>query len=208
VFSEKDAAQALRRYRQKGPDPTTRILIDAIEREGIAGRTVLDIGGGIGTIQLELLAAGAASTDSVDASPPYVAIARREAARRGLTEQATHRDGDFVTLAEAVPAADVVTLDRMVCCYDDLPALLGRSIEHARRMIGLVYPRDAGWLRAFATVMNTVERLFRRPLRWYIHPERTIDGMLRQAGFERRFLRRNLLWQVALYVRPEARVAT
>jgi len=201
VFSDRAAADGLKRYRRKGTDPTTRELIDVIVAEGIEGRTVLDIGGGIGAIQLELLAAGAASTESVDASPPYVAAAREEAARRGLADRTRHLEGDFVALAGAVPPADVVTLDRMVCCYSDMPALVDRSIDHARRMIGLVYPRDSWWTRAIATVMNTLGRMTRGPMRWYVHREPRLDARIRAAGFERRYLRRHALWQVALYVR-------
>lgn len=204
VFSDAAARDDLRRYRRKGPDPTTRELIEAILAEGVERSTVLDIGGGIGAIQLELLARGAAATESVDASAPYVAVAREEAARRGFGDRARHIEGDFVALAGVVPPADVVTLDRMVCCYSDMPALVGRSVEHARRMIGLVYPRDAAWVRALAATMNVFERLLRRPTRWYIHPVEGLGRLIRSAGFERRLLGRHLLWQVALYVRPAA----
>jgi SAM-dependent methyltransferase len=204
IFSAAAARDGLRRYRKQGPDRTTRELIEAIAAQGIEGATVLDIGGGIGAIQLELLARGAAGTESVDASPAYVAVAREEAARRGLADRTRHVEGDFVAIAGVVPPADVVTLDRMVCCYGDMPALIGRSVEHARRMIGLVYPRDAGWVRAVASVMNGFERLLRRPMRWYIHPAREVDRLIRAAGFEPRVVRRHLLWQVVLYVRPAA----
>lgn len=204
VFSDRAAEDGLKRYRRKGPDPTTRELIDVIVAEGIDGDTVLDIGGGIGAIQLGLLEAGAAATESVDASPPYVAAAREEAARRGFADRTRHLEGDFVALAGEVAPADVVTLDRMVCCYSDMPALIDRSIDHARRMIGLVYPRDSWWTRALATVMNATGRVVRGRLRWYVHRERRLDARIRAAGFERRYLRRHVLWQVALYVRVAA----
>ena len=113
---------------------------------------------------------------------------------------------DDVSLApgtDTIEPADVVTLDRMVCCYSDMPRLIGVSVAHAQRMVGLVYPRDAWWTRGIARVMNALGRLTRGQLRWYIHPEQAIDGRIRRAGFERRFLRRYLLWQVALYVRSQ-----
>ena len=201
LFSDKAAADDLASYRRSGPDSTTRRLIRAIVAEGIEGSHVLDIGGGVGAIQLELLDAGAASTESVDASAPYVAVARAEAERRGFGDRTVHRAGDFVALADEVAPADVVTLVRMICCYSDMPRLVGTSIGHARRMIGLVYPRDTLWVRAFARIMNLGEWLIRRPIRWYIHREAAVDGLLMAAGFERRMLDRGLLWQVALYVR-------
>jgi magnesium-protoporphyrin O-methyltransferase len=201
VFSSKHAEDDLRRYRRQGPDRSTRSLIEAVIAQGIERGSVLDIGGGVGAIQLELLAAGAASTVSVDASPPYVEVARTEAERRGLADQTNHVEGDFVVLTDQIEPADIVTLDRMVCCYSDMPRLVGTSLDHARRMIGLVYPRDAAWVRALARGMNLFSRLTRDPTRWYIHREAELDGLIRNAGFERRFLRRYLLWQVALYAR-------
>jgi magnesium-protoporphyrin O-methyltransferase len=201
VFTDRSARDDLARYRRNGPDPSTRRLIEAIVAEGIDGGRVLDIGGGIGVIQLELLAAGAASTETIDASGPYVVVARAEAERRGYADRTSHREGDFVVLADAIEPADVVTLDRMICCYSDMPGLIARAVDHARRMVGLVYPRDTLWTHALAMVMNAGSRLLRRKIRWYIHSEAAADGLLRAGGFERRVLQRGLLWQTALYVR-------
>ena len=202
VFSRDEAEKDLQRYRDKGPEPTTRALIDAIRELGIDGATVIDIGGGIGAIQLELLEAGAASTVSVDASPEYVAVARAEAERRGFGDRTRHINGDFAAIAAEIEPADVVTLDKVVCCYPDMSLLIGRSVEHARRMVGLVYPRDAGWVRAIAGVLNAGSRLFRSPTRFYIHRMEAADRLIREAGFEARPVRRGLFWQVVLYVRP------
>ena len=168
-FSARAAEDGLERYLRRGPDPTTRALVEAIAAEGVVGATLLDIGGGIGAIQLELLSAGIASAESVDASAPYIVVAEAEATRRGFGDRTTHRVGDFVAIGNEISAADIVTLDRMVCCYGDASALVGASVAHARRMIGLVYPRDDWWVRAIATVMNSGERVLRRPLCWYIH---------------------------------------
>jgi 2-polyprenyl-3-methyl-5-hydroxy-6-metoxy-1,4-benzoquinol methylase len=109
----------LRKYREKGPIPSTKALIDALIAEGVEGATVLDIGGGIGAVQHELLAAGAAHVTSVDASVSYLEAAREEASRRGVEDRVTYRHGDFVELAESVPPADVVTLDRVLNVYPE-----------------------------------------------------------------------------------------
>src|SRR5215210_5561700 len=99
TFSSREAEKDLERYRKNGPDKTTRALVDAIVEAGVNDATVLDIGGGIGAIQLELLAAGAASAQSVDASEAYVGVARAEAARRGFGDRTDHRLGSFESLA-------------------------------------------------------------------------------------------------------------
>jgi SAM-dependent methyltransferase len=206
VFNERTAEGDLRAYLRDGPDRETRDLIEAISAEGVSEATILDIGGGVGAIQLELLAAGAASADSVEISPAYLAVARRVAEQRGLADKIVQREGDFVAIASTVPPADVVTLARVVCCYPVMPALLERSAEHARRMLGLVYPRDAWWTRIGARMANVWFRLTRDALRIHVHSEREMDRLVRAAGFERRVLRRRLFWQVALYVRPDGAV--
>jgi len=201
TFSSREAEGDLKRYREKGPDKTTRALIDALVARGVGGATLLDIGGGIGAIQLELLAAGAAKAESVDASEAYVEVARAEAERRGYADRTVARVGDFVALAGAIEPADVVTLDRVVCCYPDLPALLGAASDHARRVVGLVYPRDTWWNLVAARVINVFGWLKRDPTRWYLHRPGEVDAILRAAGYRRREINRDLIWQVALYER-------
>ena len=202
TFSHGEAANDLKRYLEHGADETTRALIDAIVADGIEGRSVLDIGGGIGAIQLELLAAGASRADAVDASEAYVVAARDEAARRGYADRTSDRIGDFVTLAPVVEPADVVTLDRVVCCYPDVDALLGAAADKARRTIGLVYPRDTWWNRLAARLMQAWSWVTRDATRWYLYPTARVDGILERAGFaSSRPITRTFVWQVVLYRR-------
>jgi magnesium-protoporphyrin O-methyltransferase len=204
TFSSRDAEGDLRRYREKGADKTTRALIDAIVAEGVDGASLLDIGGGIGAIPLELLAAGAARAESVDASEAYVDVARAEAERRGLGDRTAARVGDFVALAPGIEPADVVTLDRVVCCYPDLVALLEAAGSHARRLVGLVYPRDSWWNRVAARAIAVFGWLTRDATRWYLHRPGEVDAILRGSGYRRREVTRDMIWQVVLYTRPAA----
>jgi SAM-dependent methyltransferase len=204
TFSDRDAAGDLKRYLEKGPDRTTRALIDAIVAEGVEGTTVLDVGGGIGAIQLELLDAGAARADAVDASAAYIETASAEAERRGYGDRTTGRVGDFVELARSIESADVVTLDRVVCCYPDVDALLGAAADKATRIVGLVYPRDIWWNRVVGRAMNSWGWLTRDSTRWYLYPTSRVDGILRRAGFAGREITRDWIWQVVLYRREAA----
>jgi SAM-dependent methyltransferase len=204
TFSTKDAESDLKRYLQKGPDRTTRELIDAILSRDIHGATVLDVGGGIGAVQLELLAAGAARAASVDASEAYVEVARAAAEQRGFGDRTSGRVGDFVALAPEVEAADIVTMDRVLCCYRDMPALVAAAAAHARRMLGLVYPRDAWWNRVMARLIGAWGWLTRDTTRWHLHDDREIDRLLRALGFSRHQVARDLIWQVVVYERMPA----
>lgn len=164
--------------------------------------TVLDIGAGVGAVHLELLANGAATATDIDGSSAYVAAAREEATRRGIGERVRYEVGDFVALAPGTEPADLVVLDRVVCCYPDMEALVRLSVAHARRRYGLVYPRDTWWIRAGSRVLNTLARIGRQRVRAYVHPTKAVDGIVRAAGFAPRFLRKNVFWQVAVYERP------
>jgi len=163
---------------------------------------VLDVGAGVGAVHLELLDAGAATAVDVDASPAFVAAARDEAARRGHADRVTYRVGDVVAVGEDVAPADIVALDRVVCCYPDMAALVTMTADRARRRYGLVYPRDPTWIRAGARVGNALAGLFRSKTRIHVHPTRDVEGLVRAAGLEERVRRTTTFWQVVVYERP------
>jgi magnesium-protoporphyrin O-methyltransferase len=203
-FDDRSARKDRDAFRRKGPDRTTAWLIDGL-RGGpsgdVGGLSVLDIGAGVGAVHLTLLGAGAASAVDVDGSPAYVAAARDEAARLGVADAVRYAIGDFVELAPSIGPADLVALDRVVCCYPDMEALVRESVARARLRYGVVYPRDSGWIRAVARIANGAGRLFRRRIRIWIHPAAGVDAIVRAAGFAPRLERRTLFWQVVVYER-------
>jgi magnesium-protoporphyrin O-methyltransferase len=203
LFGRREALRKLRAYVRHGPDQTTRLLLDALKAEHIEAATLLDIGGGVGVAQLELLSVGLHSVTDVDASSAYLNVARAEARRRGYGDRVTYRHGDFVALAPKIEPADIVTLDRVICCYHDMPTLVRTSAAKARRLYGLVYPRDAWWTRCFSAVENMTFRVRRHPYRSFIHPASLVDALARGAGLERRMHHQGAFWQVVLYARPE-----
>lgn len=201
LFDDRAARRELNDYRRRGARGTTRQLVEVLRKQGIREATVLDIGGGVGVIGAELLRAGASRLTDVDASAPYLSAAREELTRRGYAERATFQHGDFVQLAPDVPDADVVTLDRVVCCYPDWRALVDRSTAHARQLYGLVLPRDRWWLRAGVALIRNAGRLFGTRYPFHVHPELQIDARIRAAGFAPVHARRGLAWQTLVYRR-------
>lgn len=204
IFDKKYAARELESYRQKGPDKTTAILLDALMAAGVAGASLLDIGGGVGAIQNELLKAGANRAVAVDASSGYLAVAKEEAERQGNAGHVTYLHGDFVTLAPDIPPADIVTLDRVICCYHDVASLVDLSATRARRYYGLVYPRDTWWMRMALPVLNAGFWLSRNPFRTFIHPTKTVEAIVHRHGLKRRFYRKTFIWQIVVYERSDA----
>jgi magnesium-protoporphyrin O-methyltransferase len=204
VFGPRMARRELRRLRKRGPPRTTRLLIDALRREGVSGASILDIGAGVGAIYHELLSGGARTAVHVDVSPDYLDAAREEAERRGHVARVRFIHADFVDLAPALDSADVVALDRVICCYPDMEQLVALSGEKARRLLGAVYPRATWWMGLARAAINVVSRLQRSGFRFYLHHPAAIDAVLRAQGLERRSLRRTLGWEVAVYGRPAA----
>lgn len=200
-FNTREAAQKLADYHKRGPAGTTRLLIEALQSLGVRGRTLLDVGGGIGVIQLELLKSGARSAVSVDASTAYVKAAQAEARRQGLNDRIDYHHGDFVALASGIPPADIVTLDRVICCYHDMPGLVGQSAEHARQALALVYPLDAWWVRIGLALENLFQRLKGSPFRAFAHPTAAVEAVLRERGLRRHSHSRSGVWQIAVYAR-------
>jgi SAM-dependent methyltransferase len=181
-YDEKRAASELRKYREEGPIPSTRALIEALKAEGIEGATLLDIGGGIGAIQHELLDAGVTHAACVDASAPYLDAAREEGRSRGHDGRVTYLHGDFVDLADSIPPAEIVTLDRVVNVYPGWERLAGVAAAHAQRLFGLVYPRDTRMVRLVIFAMNLMLRLRRKPVRASIRPGDAIERIARENG--------------------------
>ncbi len=206
LFNEKTAARELADYRKKGPARTTRMLIDALKARGVEGRSLIDIGGGVGAIQHALLRSGAESALDIDASQAYINAARQEAARQGFADRARFWHGNFVDLAPQVEPADIVTLDRVLCCYPDVINMVKRSAERARWLYGVVYPRDTWIARAFIPLLNLIFKLQKSPFRTFIHPTRVVEDLLAQRGFRRVFAARTLVWQVIVYERQPGTV--
>jgi len=200
-FDRALAARDLRKYRKRGPARTTRMLIDALKAEGVEGLALLDIGGGVGAVQHELVKAGVRAATGVDASPAYLLAAEDEAGRQGYTDRVRYRRGDFVALAAEVEPAGVVTLDRVLCCYQDVQALVGCSAERAQHLYGVVYPRRTWWTRLSFKLINLTCRIRRTPFRIFLHDPEAVDALIRADGLLQQYYGKTLLWQVVVYRR-------
>jgi magnesium-protoporphyrin O-methyltransferase len=199
----------LARYRRRGPDRTTKILIEELRRAiastGSSGLTLLDVGGGIGAIHHELVNGTVSRAVHVDASPSHLPAAREEAIRRGHSDAVQFLEGDFTAIADQIPAADIVTLDRVICCFDDMERLVSASARKAIRFFGAVYPRDVRWMRVALAVINLFQRAKRSPFRVFLHDPRAVDAVLRSNGLEPYAVRLTLGWKAVVYgriVRP------
>jgi hypothetical protein len=204
-FDTQRVTNELNQYRLHGMAKTTRLLVEALQAQGVDDMTLLDIGGGVGAIPYALLETGARQATDVDASTAYLAAAREEAARRGFADRMAFQFGDFVAIAPTLSASDIVTLDRVICCYDDMPALVGRSATLAERLYGVVYPRDTWWFRLFTWARSLIRRIKREPMRFFVYPTAAVDATIRAQGLEQQFRQTSGPWQIVVYARASSR---
>jgi len=205
TFDQAEAQKTLRRFRRRGPIKTTRLLVNAVrealEETGARDASLLDVGAGIGAIHHELLDGRIGRVVHVDASTAQIAAAREETTRRGHEAQVQFVFGDFTALADELSPADIVTLDRVICCFDDMPTLVARSGEKAARFYGAVYPRQIAWMRLAIRILNVIKRLKGADFRVFLHDPAAIHAVLAKAGLERRSLQRTLGWEVVVFER-------
>lgn len=137
----------------------------------------------------------------VDASAAYLDIARQEATRAGLAARMAFVSGDLVTRADEIEAADIVTLDRVICCYPDVEALIAATAARARTVYGLVLPRDRWLIRTGTRLVNLWFRIRRSAYRSYAHANPRIDEWLAAIGLRPKQEGRTFLWRVVIYDR-------
>lgn len=164
----------------------------------------MDVGGGVGAIQHELLASGLTSALHVDASRPYLSASEEEATRRGHEGKASYRFGDFVDLAPELPSAHIVTLDRVICCYPYMERLVTASARKAVRLYGVVYPRERWGARAVVVGGNLYFRIRRSCFRTYLHSPRAIIATVERCGFRLAERARTFIWDVNVFERTNS----
>jgi magnesium-protoporphyrin O-methyltransferase len=201
MFNNRFAKRMATRYRKKGLDKTARRMVDLVAERGLQGATVLEIGGGIGEIQLELLRLGAESATNLELSPSYDADANALIEEAGFTGRVSRRLVDIADDPSAVEPADVVVLHRVVCCYPDYAKLLGVAADHARRQLVFSHPPRNAAARAVVAIQNLLQHLSGRQFRAFAHPPAAMLAVLAERGLSPIVVHRGPVWQVAAATR-------
>ncbi len=179
-FGSRAAARDARRYRKHGLTGSARALADFAG--DVEGASVLEVGGGVGAIELELLAGGAERATNVELSGGYEQAAAELAAERGMTKLVERRVADFVTDSAAIGGFDIVVMHRVVCCYPDVDALVATAAEHAHRRLLLTYPQERRLVRVGVRIANAFFSVTRSTFRVYVHPVARITEMAERHG--------------------------
>jgi magnesium-protoporphyrin O-methyltransferase len=176
-------------------------MLEFLEQQGIAGATVLEVGGGVGELQIELLKGGAARTVNLELSPAYdeeATLLLREAGLEGRAERLLH---DLAADPDGVEPADVVVLHRVVCCYPDYERLLGAAAERAQRLLVFSYPPRNRVSRLLIAAQNLFFRLRRMEFRTFAHPPARMLEVVEGRGLRRAYAHHPLVWQIAGFER-------
>ena len=196
-FNPRFARRVAKRYRKRGLDKPARQIVEFLERRGLDGATVLEVGGGIGEIQLELLKRGARRTINLELSPAYEEEAARLIREAGLEGRVERRRHDIAVDPAGVEPVDIVVLNRVVCCYPDYERLLRAAADHATRALVFSHPpRNLMW-RAIVSTQNLGFRLLGREFRTFAHPPAAMLAVAEERGLRRSLSPRGFRWQIA-----------
>jgi SAM-dependent methyltransferase len=196
MFTPAYAHRAARRYRRNGLDRSAQPMVDFLAGRGIAGASVLEIGGGVGEVHLELLRRGAAHATNLELSSAYEQDAAELLAETGLAARVDRRLVDIAVDPATVEPADVVVLDRVVCCYPDHARLLAAAADHAKRLLAFSYPRASVLVKAVLGAQNAVFALVGRNFRVFAHPPQAMLATLTDHGHDIVFTHHDPIWQV------------
>ena len=194
-FSERVARRDADRYRRAGIDDSARRVVEFVRGRGLEWRSVLEVGGGVGAIQLELLRAGAARAENVELSAAYEPYAAELLQAAGLQGRVERRLLDFAAQGDEVQPADVVVLHKVVCCYPDYEALVGAAAVHAESQLALTFPRESWWTKLGIGFVNVIEWARRKSFRVYVHAPDAMIAVARSHGLEPTARHRGWLWE-------------
>lgn len=202
-FFNKHARRTEKYFRKKGLRTEQRYLAEGIRQGGLEQAELLEIGCGIGALHLSLVKEGAANATGIDISEQMIATARRLSAEMGLAERAHYSQGDFLAICEAMPAADVTILDKVLCCYENVLDLIARSLAKTRCTYAVSYPRRSLVVHVLFWLGIAVAKLLRQPFRPYYHQPALIEDCITAGGFEKTYERQTFMWAVQIFHRRE-----
>jgi len=184
VFNSRTAKRYVKSYGKKGLDSTAAPMVSVLRSAGVDGASVLEIGAGAGTALVSLLEAGASQAVAFEISSAYEGPARRLREERGIQAPVEWNTGDFVAMADTVDRADVVFLNRVVCCYPNMEELVDAAASKSSRLLAMSYPRDRWPFRLFLRVTNSLLRLRRNSFRIFLHDPTSVAARVSSAGLQ------------------------
>ncbi len=200
AFDAKKAQADLAEYLKTGVKKTSRPFLETLQSLPLEGHALLDVGGGIGAVTFELLLnKGISKATHVEISKAYAEVFKAEAERRSLTEKVESILGNFPDLENQIQEADLVMLDKVICCYKDYEELVEASVRKARKWYVYSVPRDVWWVRLGLWVEVRIDRMKGRHFEAYIHSIEGIESIITAAGFRKKEVKFQREWRIAVF---------
>ncbi len=200
-FDERQARSEVSQYLKKGLASHARAMLDAVSVRGLKDASVLEIGGGIGSLYVELLKRGAARAINVEVSSAYLNAAQTLTEQLGLRDQVDYCHADFARNPDSVSAADIVIMHRVICCYPDMPRLLSAAAQHTRRVLALSFPRNEWHVRLFIEAQAMWLQMKGLNFRNYVHLPDDIFRVAADAGLKPVHQSFSGTWQIVVFER-------
>lgn len=194
VFGTGFSRRMAKRYRRRGLDATATRLVDFLAADDLTGATVLEIGGGVGEIGVELLRRGAAFVTSLELSSTYDADTRRLADEAGVGDRMERRIVDIAGSPDEVEPADLVVLHRVVCCYPDYQRLLGAAADRCRRRLAFSHPPRNTVSRSIIAAENAWWAVNGKGFRVFAHPPAAMTAVVEEHGMHPAMNNRGTAW--------------
>ncbi len=199
------ACEFCERYKTKGLSKSSKVLLDFLVADGVKEKSTLELGCGAGGFTMELVNQGAASAVGIDLSVEMIKAANELSHARGAEDRVKYWQGNAATAD--LPQADIVVMDKVICCYSDIGSLMKNATSASRDLVGFIVPRDEGilkWpLRLGVWIGNVIQKR-RKSIFFYLHSLPALDKSLRESGFTRRQKKSSRFWLVFLYGRTNA----
>lgn len=203
-FFSSRAKRYSRRFRKRGLSKEQQYLVTGIMETASRDKkfnpgTVLEIGCGIAGLLITLLRKGTVSATGIDASQGMIEKAKENAAHSGLSKQTEFFHGDFAAMESSISPAEVVILDRVLCCDGNPELLIRQSASKATGVYAVSFPRDFLPVRVFIKTGIAIAKLFPFQFTPYYHEPRLLCRWIEEQGFSAYYSRHTFLWQVMVY---------
>jgi magnesium-protoporphyrin O-methyltransferase len=198
TFDLKRARKEMVQYLKTGPKKSTKYLLEPLrERVQVEG-SLLDIGSGVGALIWELLGNGINQAYYIEISDAYSEAFKERVVAKSMEKQVNILTGDFTEHHPNLPDVDVVTMDKVICCYQDYRPLVKLSLKKARKLYAYTIPRDLWWVKAVNKVESLI-KYFGNYLRTHIHPTAEIEEMVVSQGFRKIYQKTHREWLTVIY---------
>ncbi len=199
TFDLKRAKKEMAQYLKTGPKKSTHYLIDPLKDQDLSSNSLLDIGGGTGAIILELFGKEIDRAYYLEISDAYSAVFRDQVVLRSLEENIEIQTGDLTENHQKLPRVDVVTMDKVICCYEDYQQLVKLSLQKAVKLYAYTIPLDVWWVKAINSVAEFIKSLFTNQLPTHVHPVGKIEEMVMAQGFRKIYQKSHREWLTVIY---------